>query len=201
MYSQILICVSLLVASYQDVKERSVSDLVWLPALVGAGYTIITLYPDLLFLVLRMAWVGVIVAVFALSRRLGDADMIALVFFTVDPYRLSPLPAILFAGVFLVGHALYEFGVGNLGKKKKIPIERFLREQVWIPYAVVVGEERIEVSKDVNVSRDEVAAYESKDAMVEVKYGMPDVAYFGLGYLVYLIYLVVFNLPVFISLP
>ncbi len=201
MYSQILICVSLLVASYQDVKERSVSDLVWLPALVGVGYEIITLYPDLLFLIFRMAWVGVLVVVFALSRRLGDADMIALVFLTVDPYRLSPIPAMLFAGVFLGGHIMYEFSVGNLGKEKKIPIERFLREQVWIPHAVVVGEERFEVSKDVNVSRDEVAAYESQDAMVEVKYGMPDVAYFGLGYLVYLIYLVVFNLPVFISLP
>ena len=80
-------------------------------------------------------------------------------------------------------------------------MERFLKEQKWIPEAIIVDEVRKEVDSDVNVARDEVEANQKPGAMVEVKYGVPTVAYLGAGYLAYLAYLLIFNQAALLSLP
>jgi len=59
----------------------------------------------------------------------------------------------------------------------------------------------VEVSGDVNVAREEVEAANKPGASVEVKYGVPTVAYLGVGYVIYLVYLLAFNYSVFASLP
>jgi hypothetical protein len=57
------------------------------------------------------------------------------------------------------------------------------------------------VSADVNVAREEVEALNKPGAQVEVKYGVPTVAYLGVGYVVYLLYLLALNYSVFSALP
>jgi hypothetical protein len=206
LYAQLLIALSFAIASFQDIKERAVGDLVWIPALVGAGYVVYSYYAfqttqGLEFLIIKIVLIGGIALAFAFCGGIGQADAIAIAFVAADPYPLSPVPP-LFAGAFVaLSHIGYEYAVGNARGGRKISMQQFLREQRWIPKAIIADGIRTEVNRDVNVAREEVQAKNLQDASVEVSYGVPTVAYLGIGYVAYLVYLVLFNLPAFLSLP
>lgn len=201
MFAQLLIGVSFAVASYQDVKERAVNDIVWIPALIGSAYVIYSMFPDLELQLIKLALIGGIALVFVLLGAVGQADSIALVFIAADPYQLSPILPLLSGAVVALGHIGYEITTGNAWGSKTVPIERFLREQKWIPEAVITDGVRKEVDSDVNIARDEVEANQKPGATVEAKYGVPTVAYLGVGYMAYFVYLLVFNQTVLLSLP
>ncbi|MGD0476636.1 MAG: hypothetical protein ABSB29_00530 [Nitrososphaerales archaeon] len=201
MFAQLLIGVSFAVASYQDVKERAVNDIVWIPALIGLAYVIYAMFPDLELQLIKLALIGGIALVFALLGAVGQADSIALVFIAADPYQLSPILPLVGGAAVALGHIGYEVATGTAWGSKTIPIERFLKEQKWIPEAVIADGAREEVNSDVNVARDEVEANQKPGALVEVKYGVPTVAYLGVGYMAYLVYLLVFNQAALFSLP
>lgn len=205
MYAQALIALSFAVAAYQDARDRAVSDLVWIPALAGVAYILYSFYSGAVlgfeFYLVKLLLLGGIALAFSYFGVVGQADGIAIAFVAADPYLLSPLLPLLGAAVVALGHILYEFGVGNARGTKVIPMARFLREQCWIPKALVSDGERREVSSDVNVAREEVEAADRPDAAVEVKYGVPTVAYLGTGYVAYVVYLVAFGHGVFAALP
>jgi len=200
-YSQILICASFAAASYQDVRERSVSDLVWVPALVGAGYAILSSDPTIEYLVAKIALVGAIALAFTLLGYIGQADGIAFALVAADPFPLSPIPPLFGAAVVALSHIGYEYAVGNAGGTLTLPIEQFLKEQRWIPKAVIRDGTRRELDRDVNVARDLVSKDPAVGSMVEVTYGVPTVAYLGMGYIAYVASLAVFNPAAFIALP
>jgi hypothetical protein len=189
------------VASYQDVKERAVNDIVWIPALIGLAYVIYSMFPNLELQLVKLALIGGIALVFAFLGAVGQADSIALVFIAADPYQLSPILPLVCGAAVALGHIGYKVAIGNAWGSKTIPIERFLKEQKWIPEAVIADGVREEVNSDVNVARDEVESSHKPGAMVEVKYGVPTVAYLGIGYIAYLVYFLVFNQAVLLSLP
>jgi hypothetical protein len=205
LYAQLLICLSFLIASYQDIKDRAVSDLVWLPALAGAAWVFYveatTLTTNFQLEVARVVLVGGIAFAFAFFGGIGQADAIAIVFVAADPYPLSPVPALFAGGAIALAHIGYEYAVGNAKGGQVIPIEKFLGEQRWIPKAIVKDGVRTEVNHDVNLAREEVEQKQSAGAMVEVAYGVPTAAYLGLGYAAFLVFLVVFNFSAFVSLP
>ncbi len=206
MYAQLLIAASFAVAAYQDVHERAVSDLVWAPALAGVAFGAYSLYSsshilDFEFMAVKVVLIGGIALGFTLLGGIGQADAIAIAFVAADPYSLSPLGALLATAVVALTHIGYEFAVGNARGPKLIPMAQFLKEQRWIPKAVVSGESRTEVSSDVNVAREEVMGAGKPDALVEVRYGVPTVAYIGIGYVAYLLYLVAFSYSTFAGLP
>lgn len=205
MYAQILLAASLGLAAYQDVKDRAVSDLVWLPALAGVAYIVYSMVtaanPPVELEVIKVGVIGGVALVFVLIGAVGQADAIALAFVAADPYRVSPILPLVAAGVVAAVHIGYEFAVGNARGTKTIPIERFLREQKWIPKAIIAEGKRTEVSYDVNVARDEVERSKSLGAEVEVTYGVPTVAYLGLGYIAFLVVLAVFSPGAFLGLP
>ena len=205
MYAQLLICASLLIASYQDVKDRAVNDLVWIPALAGTAYVFYveatSLTTDFPLEAARVILVGGIAFAFAFFGGIGQADAIAIVFVAADPFAISPIPALFAAGAIALVHIGYEYAVGNAKGGQVIPIDRFLKEQRWIPKALVVDGVRTEVNRDVNVAREEVEQKQSPGAMVEVSYGVPTAAYLGLGYAAFLVYLVVFYFSRFVSIP
>ena len=201
LFAQLLIGVSFAVASYQDVKERAVNDIVWIPALIGAAYVICSMFPDLEVQLIWLGLIGGIAILFAYLGLVGQADSIALVFFAADPYQLSPIFPVIAGAAVALGHIGYEVAVGNARGTKTIQIERFLKEQKWIPEAVITGGIREKVDSDVNVARDEVEAKQKPGTMVEVKYGVPTVAYLGIGYLACLACLLIFNHAALLSLP
>jgi Type IV leader peptidase family len=203
MYAQVLMAASFAGAAYQDVRERGVSDVIWAPALVGAVYALyLSGSPSALeFQILKIALIGGIALVATLIGVVGQADSIALIFVAADPYPLSPLPILIAAAVLALSHIAYEYAVGNARGGQVIPIEKFLHEQRWIPKAVVSAGARTEVNNDVNAARDEVEAMNAPGAMVEVAYGVPTVAYLGLGYLAFLGFLVLFDPAGLASVP
>ncbi len=206
MYVELLIAVSFAVAAYQDVKERAVNDLVWVPALAAVAYGVYWVYAnsptvDLEFLLVKIALVGGIALAFTFLGGIGQADAIAMVFIAGDPYVLSPLAPLFAAAFVALVHIGYEYAVGNARGAKTIPMDQFLKEQRWIPKALVSDGARTEVSSDVNVARDEVEAADKPGAEVEVKYGVPTVAYLGIGYVAFLVSLLALNFSAFTSLP
>ena len=206
MYGQILIALSFAVAAYQDLKERAVNDLVWIPAIAGTAlifYSLATTgqLADLEFDAIRILLLGGVAFVMVYFGALGEADLIALVFFAADPYALGVFFAIIGAVVVLVPHLAYVLLSGEGRGSHVIPVARFLKEQKWIPRATVVEGVRHEVDTDVNRAREEVEETQKEGMEVEVVYGVPDVLYFGLGYIIYLAYLALFNFGLFSSLP
>ena len=205
MYAQVLIAVSFAVAAYQDIRDRAVSDLVWIPAVAGFGYVLYSFYigavPDFWFFLVRLVLIGGVALGFTVFGYVGQADGIAIALIAADPYMLSPMIPLLAAAAVALGHIGYEFGVGNARGKKTVPMSQFLKEQRWIPKAILSGDARTEVTNDVNAAREEVEAANKPDAVVEVKYGVPTVAYLGIGYVAYLLYLVAFSQQAFASLP
>ena len=201
MYAQLLMAASFAMAAYQDVRDRAVSDLVWIPGVAGAVYSIYWAFPNAEFPIAKLALVAVAALVFTMLGGIGQADAIALVLISADPYNLSPIFPLLGAAAVMAIHIGYEFLVGNARGTKTIPMEKFLREQRWIPKAILSDGTRKEVSKDVNKARDEVEASNKQGALVEVTYGVPTVAYLGVGYVAYLVWMLLFNQAVFFSLP
>ena len=201
MFAQLLIGLSFAVASYQDVKERAVNDIVWVPALIGSAYMIYSMFPNLVLQLVKLGIIGGIALLFAVLGAVGQADAVALVFVAADPYQLSPILPLACGAAVALGHIGYEVANGDARGLKTIAIEKFVKEQKWIPEAVISDGVRKEVNDDVNVARDEVESNQKPGTMVEVKYGVPTVAYLGIGYLVYLAYLVVFNQAALLSLP
>ena len=206
MYGQILIAVSFAIAAYQDLKERAVNDLVWIPAIAGTAFVFYSLattgqYADLEFDVVRVLLIGGMAFVMVYFGTLGEADLIALVFFAADPYVFGVFFAIIGAVIVLVPHFAYVLLTGEGRGSHVIPVSRFLREQKWIPKATITDGVRHEVDSDVNRAREEVEGLQKEGMQVEVVYGVPDVLYFGLGYILYLAYLVLFNYTLFSSLP
>ena len=206
MYGQILIAASFAVAAYQDLKDRAVSDLVWIPAIAGTAFIFYSLatmgqYADLEFDAIRVLLLGGIAFAMVRFGVLGEADLIALVFFAADPYALGVFFAVIGAVLVLVPHLAYVLLTGEGRGSHIIPVAQFLREQKWIPKATVVEGVRREVDSDVNRAREEVEGLQKEGMQVEVVYGVPDVLYFGIGYVIYLAYLVLFNYPLFSSLP
>ena len=206
MYGQILIAVSFAVAAYQDVRERAVNDLVWIPAIAGTAFVFYSLattgqYTELGLDVIRILLIGGMAFVMVYFGMLGEADLIALVFFAADPYVFGVFFALIGAVIVLVPHLAYVLLTGEGRGSHVIPVSRFLREQKWIPKATIVDGVRHEVDSDVNKAREEVEAQHTEGMQVEVVYGAPDVLYFGLGYIIYIAYLVLFNYTLFSSLP
>jgi hypothetical protein len=206
LYAQLLIAASFALAAYQDIKDRAVNDLVWIPAIAGVVYTLYSFYTGAIptgfdFYLLKLALIGGIALAFTFFGYVGEADGIAIAFVAADPYTLSPLLPLLGAAVVALGHIGFEFANGNARGAKTIPMAKFLKEQRWIPKAVLSDGTRTEVSSDVNVAREEVEGVNKPEAMVEVRYGVPTVAYLGIGFIAYLAYLIIFSYPVFVSLP
>lgn len=191
----------MLIAAYQDVKERAVLDIVWVPAIIGVAYSVYATYPSVDVLLLKVGLVGVVCVGFIFFGAIGQADGIALLLVSADPNPASPVFPLIATAVVAVAHIGYEFVKGNARGSKLIPIEQFLKEQRWIPKAVIVDGVRKEVNTDVNFARDDVVADVKAGSSVEVAYGVPTVAYLGVGFAVYLAYLIAFNLPLFTSLP
>ncbi len=206
MYVELLMAVSFVVAAYQDVKERAVNDLVWVPALAGVAYGVYWVYAnsptvDLEFLLVKIALVGGIALAFTFLGGIGQADAIAMVFIAGDPFPLSPLVPLFAAAFVALVHIGYEYAAGNARGAKTIPMAQFLKEQRWIPKAIISDGVRTEVSSDVNMARDEVEAANKPGAEVEVKYGVPTVAYLGIGYIAFVVYLLALNYSAFAALP
>jgi Flp pilus assembly protein protease CpaA len=199
-YSQLLIAASLAVAAYQDIRERAVSDLVWLGAAAGIALAIIFTHVSL-FLVGRVTVIALITLAFAKFGSIGQADAIAFIVISADPYPLSPVPALLATSAIALIHIGYLFVKGVVGKALPISIEQFRREQRWIPKATIRDGVRTEVGRDVNTSREDVLAEARDGDLVEVSYGVPTVAYLGIGYAAFVVYLLVFDLGNFLAMP
>jgi small-conductance mechanosensitive channel len=201
LFLQILMAASFLIAGYQDVRERLVSDLVWIPAIIGVVLAFYFVPSQDLYLLVRIAIIGAIAFGVTWYGLVGQADGIAFVLVVADPTPLAPLPVLFAIAVVALAHIGYLYVAGLTGKDKVISLQQFKSEARWIPKAIIIGGERRDVDKDVNVSREDVEKVTDETAMVDVQYGVPTVAYIAAGYIIYVVYLAIFQTSVLTSLP
>lgn len=201
MLLQILMAVSFFLAGYQDVKERLVSDLVWVPAIIAAALGLYFFQSEDLYLVVKIVVIGAIALFVTRYGYVGEADGIAFVLLVADPAPLAPIPVLFALAAVALTHIGYLYATGLAGKDKVISLAQFKAEARWIPKAVLVGGEKKEVDKNVNISREDVDKVTDESAMVEVQYGVPTVAYIAGGYAIYLVYLAVFQTSFLLHFP
>jgi hypothetical protein len=201
LFLQILMAISFVIAGYQDIRERLVSDVVWIPAVVGVVLAFIFAPSQDLALLVRIVLIGGIALVIAWQGYIGEADGIAFVLVVADPTPLAPLPVLFAIAAVALCHIGYLFVKGMAGNDKVIPLSQFKSEARWIPKAVIIGDEKKEVDNNVNISRDDVDKITDESAKVEVQYGVPTVAYIAAGYMIYLVYLAIFQTGVLLHLP
>jgi hypothetical protein len=201
LFLQILMAVSFLIAGYQDFKDRAVSDIVWIPAIFGVVLAFFFTPSQDLFLLLRIGIIGAVAFGVTWYGLLGQADGIAFVLLVAQVSAMELFPLL----VSIAGVALLAIGIlyltGRAGKDKTITIRQFKAEARWIPKTVIIGGEKKEVDKNVNISREEVEKVTDETAMVVVQYGVPNIEYIAAGYMVYLVYLAVFQTKFLLSLP
>ena len=199
-YSQLLIAASLLLAAYQDVRERAVTDLVWLGG--AAGVILVIVLTDVSIVILgKVALIGLITLAFTKFGSIGQADAIAFIVISADPYPFSPVPALVATSVVAAIHIAYLFAKRYTGKDIQISLEQFRVEQRWIPRALIKNGVRSEIVRNVNTARDDVLKEAGEGDLVLVSYGVPTVAYLGIGYAAFIVYLLVFDLGTFLALP
>lgn len=206
MYAQILLALSFALGSYQDIKERMVSDLVWIPAAAGVAIILYDAFTwsNTFFLqteVLKLALAGFLVVVLYYLGIVGQADLIALVFFFSDPYPWSFFFAMLGVAAVMGGHMLTRALRRQPIFKATMPVDQFMREPHWVPSAVIFDGKREAIGRDVNFAREEVQSKRKEGMLVEAKYGTPTLAYYGIGYICYLVLLALLSYPVFAALP
>jgi len=205
-YYQLLMLASFLLAGYQDARERLVSDLYWIPGIIGA-VAVVVLLPSMDFLLLgRIGLIGVIAFAFTWFGFIGQADAIALALVASDPAPYAPIPVLLATGAFAIAHISYLYVKGTARKSRTIPLDEFRRQAKWIPKALIINGERREITSDVNISREKAEEHAgggegASTTMVEVQYGVPQVTYIAAGYIAYLVFLVVFQPGLFFGFP
>jgi Flp pilus assembly protein protease CpaA len=199
LYAQLLFALSLTLAGYFDVRERLVSDLLWIPGAVGVVVLFFLLPTEIVPILVRLGLVGAIGIAFARFGFIGEADAIALVIATADPSILSLVYIMLATGIVALTHIAALYFMGYVGKSRLIPVEQFKAEARWIPKAIVIGGVSSDVDSNVNISREEVEAKAPPGSMIEVQYGVPTVAYIAIGYLIYLGYMILFNSNSFVT--
>jgi len=200
MLSEALMAASLLIAAYQDLKRREVEDRVWIPAAIGIALALI-FGNQLFFTLVKLGFVALIVVVATWYGTLGQADLIAFVVVGADPAPLSLTLTLGAAAVALAAHVGYLYRKGQIGRSLEIPVSQFEKEWKWIPKAVISAGVRTEVGRDVNEAREEALAKAVEGSTVEVKYGVPTVAYLGLGYFAFLVYALISNFQFFLTFP
>jgi hypothetical protein len=201
LFLQILMATSFLIAGYQDFRDRMVSDLVWVPAAIGVIVTFIFLPSDDLLLLVRLVVVGVLAFVITRYGFLGEADGIAFILLAAQPAPFDLLVLLFAIAVVALSAIAYLYITGTAGRDKTIPIAQFRKEARWIPKAVIVGGEKKEVDQNVNVSREDVEKVTDDSALVVVQYGVPNIEYMAVGYLIYIGFLAIFQPNVLLSLP
>jgi hypothetical protein len=205
-YFQLLMLASFLLAGYQDARERLVSDYYWIPGIIAAVLAVVFLPSMDIVLLSRITLIGVIAFAFTWFGFIGQADAIALALVASDPTPYAPIPVLLATGVVAIAHIGYLYITGTARRPHLVTLEEFRSQAKWIPKALVVNGERREITSDVNVSREhaeEHASARPEDAttMVEVQYGVPQVTYIAAGFVLYLVYLAIFQPSLLTALP
>jgi hypothetical protein len=205
-YYQLLMLASFLLAGYQDARERLVSDYYWIPGIIAAILAIAFLPSMDFLLVARITLIGVIAFAFTWFGFIGQADAIALALIASDPTPYAPIPVLLGTGVVAIAHIGYLYITGTARKPQLVTLDEFRKQAKWIPKALVINGVRREITNDVNVSRElaeehATAGPEDAATMVEVQYGVPQVTYIAAGFVVYLVYLLIFQPGLLTALP
>lgn len=186
--------------SYQDVRERAIVDLVWVPGVIGVA-AVVLLTEFSVYIIGKILLVGILMLLFTKLGSIGEADAIAFVLITADPYLFSPAAPLLATSAVASVHIAYLFAKKYAGRDIQISLEQFKKEPRWIPKAIVRGGVRTEMPANVNISREEVVAQGKDGDLVDVRYGVPTVAYLGVGYVIFLACLVLFDPSGFLALP
>lgn len=209
MLPQLLIGVSLAAAALQDVRTRTVDDRVWIPAVAGAAIALgastwdvltegVTFQAEGYFLKLLLFIPLLFVSWTFLG--FGEADLIALVLVSFDPFVQSLLYTVVGFGAAFAAHAAWLVSHGLWPGKRVMPYSDFQRDHRWIPRALIDGEKRVELPSDVNKAFDEVQTASGAQS-IEVEYGVPQVAYIAAGYALYALYLLLSSPGALLAFP
>jgi hypothetical protein len=195
LYAEILASITFALVAYQDLRERMVSDYVWIPAIL-AGIVMLWERPDVW--VLSLAKVGVFGALGALSIILGlfgQADGLTIIAMAVGTSTFSPIPQMFAAAMVAIAHILYlAIRHGSLKIEKTMAVEEAAKQNVWIPLEVTCDGQTVELDSSPEKAWNALEGYLGRGATVKTSYGVPFAGYLAIGYLAAFVALLVLGL-------
>jgi hypothetical protein len=195
LYAEILASITFALVAYQDLRERMVSDYVWIPAIL-AGIVMLWERPDVW--VLSLAKVGVFGALGALSIILGlfgQADGLTIIAMAVGTSTFSPIPQMFAAAMVAIAHILYlAIRHGSLKIEKTMAVEEAVKQNVWIPLEVTCDGQTVELDSSPEKAWNALEGYLGRGATVKTSYGVPFAGYLAIGYLAAFVALLVLGL-------
>jgi hypothetical protein len=195
LYAEILASITFALVAYQDLRERMVSDYVWIPAIL-AGVVMLWERSDVW--VLSLAKVGVFGALGALSIILGlfgQADGLTIIAMAVGTSTLSPVPQMFAAAMVAIAHILYlAIRHGSLKIEKTMAVEEAVKQNVWIPLEVTCDGQTVELDSSPEKAWNALEGYLGRGATVKTSYGVPFAGYLAIGYLAAFVALLVLGL-------
>lgn len=186
MIPEVPVCFSMAVIAYQDFRFRLVDDWAFLPAVlfIPLAYILMpwTLFPAL-FKAAMLGLLGILVYKLGLAAQ---ADGLTLPLLGLSTGLMSPLPAIIGAGIVAGAHITYLFVKHGLkGFSRVMSVEEALKNDKWIPRTVEVEGKVIELPKSPEKAWEMLKDFELTEARVHTSFGTPLAGYLALGYLAY----------------
>lgn len=195
MYYYPIILISLIFAAIYDYRTRYINDVIWIPSVIATIIFVVTI-PDLfLQITSRILLIFVVGSILAYLKFIGQADVIAFIFAFSDSYSLaSPITFMFILLCVIFINFVY---VSQKFKSTIISISEFRRKPHWIP----VNFNNVPLYRNINNRRDILFDVTNRDTKISVVYGHPFVLYIAESYIIYLIYLILFQYKFIVQTP
>jgi hypothetical protein len=137
--------ISFALVCYQDFKERMVSDLAWLPAVIAVPVAMWEAGPLWWIVVAKIGFLAFVSMVGLLLQAFGEGDAIGLTLMGVGVSTFSPLPQLVAMAVAaLLSITILGLRFGTLRVEKVIPLEEAAKQNIWIPVEIIVNGSSVE---------------------------------------------------------
>ncbi len=182
--AEALASITFAIVIYQDFKERMVSDLAWIPAVVSLPVLFYESANDWRLTVFKLIVVAIVAGVSWLIGAFGQADSIALAFMGISTYALSPLPQFILMSVAALVHISWLMIKNRSFRiERTMSVEQALEQSVWIPKRLRFEDKEIQLSTNPEEAWQALDEYKGKKGEVIATYGVPLAAYMGIGYI------------------
>jgi len=176
----VFLCATFVVAGAQDLLRREIADYTWIIAIPSLFF--LAQLPIHLLLMTLSRFVLMVLIGFIMLKKLGsgEADSIAIAILGLDPRPEGIVKAMVFTLL-----ALLPFIFLKKRRRRIVGIEELGRDKDLIPLALLIGNERIDLPKDVDKAYKKLEEFrlEGKHFLLLVESGVPFVLFLAIGYL------------------
>lgn len=145
LYAEALASITFAIVCYQDFRERMVSDIAWIPAIVAIPVAFWEAGTLWWVVAAKIGILALVAMLGLLFQAFGEGDSIGLTLMGVGVGILSPLPQLMAMAVFaLASISFIMIKHGGIRIEKVLPLEEASSQNIWIPVEIMLDGRSIE---------------------------------------------------------